>query len=379
MKNSNWTKRALVFGLLILSSFLISGCGGGGSTAQNATTPITFVAAALLPSSYENSAKAGEIMGSQPLSNEARVDAIAFGDFFQDGKYSMVTHSVRYNPADASTSTQYGTIHFWKLVNGVWIDKTSLILSNATGCLHPRKAIVADFNNTGRPSIFFACHGFDAAPFPGESPHLLLSQADGTYRNVTLPFTGFFHSATAADLNGDGYPDVVVTDNFSRPYVLLNNQTGSFTADLTRIPGNTAGQPIFTAELIDVYGTGKYALFLGGHEQSGNWPATVLPNDGSGSFVATTPIILPGLSGFGFPTDVVFKNNTFYIARTIDGASNFYGGAAIQKVSFPSLVSSNLYQHTGSFSSGTKWLNWIIPNNGNITAKDSMYEVSVRQ
>jgi hypothetical protein len=364
-------------------AILLSACGGGGSsTAPISSSPATvsYPAAALLGSSYENSAKAGEIMGSQSLPNEVRGgNAVAFGDFFHDGNYSMVTHSLVYNPADPSTSKKYGAIHFWKLINGTWTDSTSSILANTVGCLHPRKAIVADFNRTGRPSIFFACHGFDASPFPGESPHLLLSQADGTYKNVTLPFTGFFHSASAADLNGDGYPDVVVTDNFSRPYVLLNNQSGGFTADLTRIPASTAGQPIFTAELIDVYGTTKYALFLGGHEQSGSWPATLFPNDGSGSFVSTKPVILPSLSGYGFPTDVVFKNSTFYIARTIDASSNFYGGAAIQKVTFPTLTSSNLYQHSGSYSSGTQWINWIIPNNGKILSKDSLYGVSVPQ
>lgn len=376
----NWSLNRLDVCGLVTIALTLSACGGGGGTVNNTPLAATFAAAALLPSSYENSAKAGEIIGSQPLPKEVRSgNAIAFGDFFRDGKYSMVTHSLMYNPADPTTATNYGTIHFWKLINDVWVDSTSSILANTVGCLHPRKAIVADFNKTGRPSIFFACHGFDASPFPGESPHLLLSQADGTYINVTLPFTGFFHSATAADLNGDGYPDVVVTDNFTRPYVLLNNQAGGFTSDLTRIPASTAGQPIFTAELFDVYGTGKYALFLGGHEQSGNWPATVFPNDGGGRFVTTTPVILPGLSGYGFPTDVVFKNSAFYIARTIDTSSNFYGGAAIQKVTFPSLTSSSLYQHSSSYSSGSQWVNWIIPNNGNIVSKDSFYGISLSQ
>lgn len=378
----NFCLKTICLAIAAVVALAACGGGGGGTTTPIGTTPaaVTFPAAALLPSSYENSAKAGEIMGSQLLPKEVQSgNAIAFGNFFQDGKYSMVTHSLLYNPADPSTSTKYGAIHFWKLINGSWVDSTSSILANTVGCLHPRKAIVADFNRTGRPSIFFACHGFDASPFPGESPHLLLSQADGTYTNVTLPFTGFFHSATAADLNGDGYPDVVVTDNFTRPYVLLNNQAGGFTSDLTRISASTAGQPIFTAELIDAYGTGKYALFMGGHEQSGNWPATVFPNDGSGRFVTTTPVTLPALSGYGFPTDVVFKNSAFYIARTIDASSNFYRGAAIQKVTFPSLTSSTLYQHSGSYSSGTQWVNWIIPNNGNIVSKDSLYGISIPQ
>lgn len=362
----------------------IVGCGGGGSSNTNSinTTPqaIIYQAAALLPSSYENSAKAGEIMGAQNLPKEVQSsNSVAFADFFQDGTYSMVTHSLIYNVADSSTANQYGSIHFWRLVNGTWMDRTSALLSNTTGCLHPRKAIVADFNRSGRPSVFFACTGFDASPFPGESPRLLLSQADGTYTNVALPFHGYFHSATSADLNGDGYPDVIVTDNFTLPYVLLNNKNGGFTSDLTRIPSSIVGQPIFTAELLDVFGTGKYDLFLGGHEQSGNWPATILPNDGNNSFISTASVSLPSLPGYGFPTDVLFKNNSFYLARTIDAFANFYGGAAIQKITLPSMTSQTLYQHSGSYSSGTKWINWIISNNGNIVSKDLLYGISVPQ
>ena len=73
------------------------------------------------------------------------------------------------------------------------------------GCIHPRKAIVADFNGDGRPDIFVACHGYDATPFPGEANKVVLSQPNGTYvtSNASAD-VGFHHGAAAADLNGDG-------------------------------------------------------------------------------------------------------------------------------------------------------------------------------
>ena len=99
-------------------------------------TPInttTYKAVALLASSYENSAAAGEVIGSQPLPTEVRWgNAVAYGDFFQDGTYSMVTHSLIYNSNDPTTSTKYGSIHFWKYINGSWVDKTSLILTKTS-------------------------------------------------------------------------------------------------------------------------------------------------------------------------------------------------------------------------------------------------------
>ena len=65
--------------------------------------------------------------------------------------------------------------------------------------INPREIVSGDFNRDGRADIFVAAHGYDAAPFPGETNLLLLSNADGTYtdRSATLPQApDFSHSAS---------------------------------------------------------------------------------------------------------------------------------------------------------------------------------------
>jgi hypothetical protein len=346
-------------------------CSGPGGTTS--ATAVLQIPLAVLSSSYENSAAATEALGSQPMAG----NAVAFADFFQDGSYSMVSHTLEYDPSNLASATSYGRIQFWKQVDGAWQDKTSQLMSDTTGCLHPRKAIVADFNQSGRPSVLFACHGFDASPYPGESMHLLLSKADGTYSHLRLPFIGYFHSASAADVNGDGYPDVVVADPLveGKPYVLLNQQNGSFSKDTTRFHPAVAGQKIYTAELINFYDPGKYDVFLGGYEQSGNWPAAILVNDGAGRFPAG--VRLPSVSGFGLPTDIVFKNGYIFLARTIDASTNFYGGAAIQKINFQTSESSLIHEHYGAYANGRTWINWIRPHSWNIVSMDQSYGVTV--
>lgn len=310
-------------------------------------------------------------------------NGLAYADFFQEGEYSLVGHTLEYNFKDRSTSNKFGHIHFYKSLDGQWVDKTSDILGDTVGCLHVRKAIVADFNRDGKPDVLFACHGFDAMPFPGEALHLLLSQADGKYRNVTLPFSGFFHGASAADINGDGYPDIVVTDFISnnKPFFLINNKDGTFTADATRLPSVVNNKPMFSAELIDFNGAGTLDLFLGGQEQQpqGAWPAAILRNDGHGNFAALAPLVLPSLPGYGYPLDIVFTGGNIYLDRTIDDGSNYYGGAAIQRISYPSLASTVSYTHSGSYPNGTSWINWIAPFAGKIVSMDSLYGLSIPQ
>lgn len=363
------------------SSYTLTCIGAGGTANQSVslTVPIRVE-----KSSFENKAVAGEVIGAQKLPSEVVAgNAVAFADFFQDGSYSMVTHSLEYNAQDASTVNKLGHIHFWKNVSGTWVDNTAKLLANNVGCLHPRKAVVADFNGDGKPDVFFACHGFDASPFPGESPIVVLSQPDGSYKSSIVPVACFCHSASAADVNGDGYTDVLVTGDMaaSKPFFLINNKDGTFTQDLTRLPADTRFKPIFNAEMIDFGHVGKYDVFLGGHEQdpSASWPSTILPNDGNGNFVSTARVTLPSLQGYGFPTDIMYAGGAIYLARTIDLSTNFYRGAAIQKIAYPSLASQSMYQHTTPYSSGTLWINWIIANGGNIVALDSAYGISLPQ
>ncbi len=366
--------------LLAAASFFLFGCGGG--SASTAAAPVGPTAPlSVKSSSYANKAIAAEIVGSRALPREvSSSNSAAYADFFQEGEYSLVTHTLDYKFNDPTTSSQFGRIHFYKSQNGQWVDKTSDLLADTVGCLHPRKALVSDFNLDGRPDVFFACHGFDAAPFPGEMPHLLMSQPGGRYSNITLPFTGFFHGASAADINGDGFPDLVVT-SFSKPYFLINNKNGTFTADTTRLPGSVNNKQIFAAELLDLAGAGVLDLFLGGHEQSGTWPATILKNDGNGNFAALPPLVLPSATGYGFAMDIVFTAGNIYLCRTIDAGDNFYGGAAVQRISYPALASSVPYIRSGNqpYSNGSKWINWIAPFQGRIVSMDSIYGLSIAQ
>lgn len=72
----------------------------GGGVLQ----PCGAVPLAVQPSSYEQKIAAAAALGLQVLPPEVQGgNAVALADFFQDGGWSMVTHSLEYDARDAGT------------------------------------------------------------------------------------------------------------------------------------------------------------------------------------------------------------------------------------------------------------------------------------
>ena len=153
------------------------------------------------------------------------------------------------------------------------MDVTRKLLGNGAlpSMQHPREVDVADFNGDGKLDIFVAAHGYDAAPFPGERNVLLISRGDGTYadQSATLPSApDFSHSTTIGDINGDGIPDIFV-GNVPLPqkaYFLIGKGDGTFTQATELIPADLTspnGSTFLTSLLVDVDGDGFPDLVLG--------------------------------------------------------------------------------------------------------------------
>jgi hypothetical protein len=108
----------------------------------------------------------------------------------------------------------------------------------------------------------------------------------------------------------------------------------------------------------------------------------VLLNPGSYNFTSATPIAIPSIANEGVVLDFAVtgtaSSRSLWVLRTSGGDGTFYQSRTVQKVLWPSLVST-----TPLLQRPTMWFQWIIPTivNGQsvIASEDAAVNVSVPQ
>lgn len=337
-------------------------CTGPGGTTTSSTTLI--VPLPVYSTSYEN-AKIYTPLQVQPIPRDPNPvgipcvadEGVAYHDFFQDGTLSLFV-----NGADGVNP---GKMCFWRrTAQGTWQNATSEILQDQRGCILARKILVVDFNRDKRPDLYLTCTGYDHPPYPAERTILLMSTASGKYNRIEMPDVAYTHGGSSADLNGDGYPDLLFLDSNQRKYwVLLNDRgTGTFTRDDTRLPtAFLANRPWYTAELMDIDLDGSVDLFISGFNSDdpiSGAPAAVLWGDRSGRFNQRPPVILPRVDGCYTPIDVLLYAGRLYLLREC----NVYKGSAVQRVNVSDLSSAVVWE---ARDGPNVWF-WIFPLEGKL-------------
>jgi hypothetical protein len=178
----------------------LTGCGGGGSgpassqvvngvaiTAGFISTPATFV------------------------------PSLVQGNFTADNsKYVILSGWYIGN-------TTAPPVKIYRLVNNTATDATVDILG-ANHSVSVNYPVVADFNRDGIDDIFFA--GFTDVPgVQNNASTAFISRPGQSHQQVNVPGSAWSHGSVAADVNNDGFVDVIN----SQGHVWLNDGTGQFT------------------------------------------------------------------------------------------------------------------------------------------------------
>jgi uncharacterized protein (TIGR03437 family) len=153
------------------------------------------------------------------------------------------------------------------------------IQSFVTGRL-PSSAVLADLNGDGKPDIVVS--DLEASNAVGDQGDIavLLNKGDGSFQPPVKYAAGNGPiNVQVADVNGDGKPDIITADNAGNTVsVLLGNGNGTF-APAKSIAAGMAPQGVILA---DFNGDGKLDIAVG-HDGGG---IGVLIGNGSGGFAA---------------------------------------------------------------------------------------------
>lgn len=236
----------------------------------------------------------------------------------------------------------------------------------------PVSIAVADFNGDGKPDmavVNFGGYNVAAVPPPPPPPPLpppppwfvdpildapttqgsvaiLMGNGDGTFAAKSLPIS--LNPAptfvVAADFNGDGIPDLAVTNSSFSGTVLnavnifLGVGDGSFTQ---KTSVSTGGRPI-CAVMGDFNGDGFVDLVVGNADSS---TLTVLLGNGDGTF--RPPMTIPSTSISATPTAIVAGD--FNGDGILDLAVTNYGSPGYDDFSIPDSLTILLGKGDGTF------------------------------
>jgi len=215
--------------------------------------------------------------GTYDLNEDSGITPANFGsvhaaDFNDDGKIDILV-----NGQDGSN---YITKIYAQQPDGSFIEKSEGLMGTYFSATK-----VFDANNDGFPDLLIT--GFSTSFAPDTK--FYLNNGDFTFtENTAYLLPAYFSSIDTADLNNDGFLDVLITGmgpTFTgKTTVYLNDGQGNFRILPTEITGVYSG----AARFVDYDNDGDKDIFIMGINAESNNTALLYTNNGDGTFTEDT-------------------------------------------------------------------------------------------
>ena len=184
--------------ITLLTSLLLTACGGGGNTGLTPTTQVDVVTFGATYPSVHAPMVLGRFKGGQ-----TQFLVQAHYKFLENGQTAPVPVKIYQLNSDSTM-----------------IDSTLDILGAET-TLSTNVPLVADFNHDGIDDIFFPGYSDTLELLPSVA---FISRAGQSHIRVDLPYPVWAHGAVVVDANNDGHLDVV--SNYGETW--FNDGRGNF-------------------------------------------------------------------------------------------------------------------------------------------------------
>ncbi len=255
--------------------------------------------------------------------------------------------------------------------HGNFSDATNEILPVQPPAFHggANQFLVKDFNGDGLQDVFLGCFGIDAEPFGGENNFLLLQSADGKLIDVSSthlpPFHLITHAETAGDIDGDGDIDIFVVEwrgdqDFG---FYINDGTGKFTLDNTRVPYELNHPGSLSYKLVDVDNDGDPDLYGG----------AIMKAEGDIGFLQTRGFLVlnDGTGYFQYADSTALPIKPYPDFRSCNQPDQSI--ADLNLDGFPDILDGMTNGDTAGSQSAIR----LLYSNGNGTYKDFTYKLPI--